>query len=191
MKKVRQSKEQEAPQKVRNITKEVAAFAFEQAEKKLDKQMETFDKVTNRNTTVLRWLLIAICSLMGILASQTYGAEKNPIVLWLSIYGLSALIVIAIFLVVTGLFNKDMITSGSGPGVLLSSGRQEDMTQDGREDKLYALQEFHLETLQNSILFNRETLSKVIWAYRRTVIAIVVATVIGAIGLVLMLCLIS
>lgn len=166
----------------RNITKEVAAFAYEQAEKKLDKQMETFDKVTGRNTTVLRWLLIGICSLAGVVASSLSQKDPNALVLWLSIYGLVSFLVIAVVLVVTGLFNKNMYTSGGGPSILLFKERLDEISRDGREDKLYALQEFHLSYLDSAISDNAKTNQRVVAAYRRAVIMIVITVIVGVLG---------
>ena len=165
----------------RNLTKEVVDFAFEQAEKKLDKQMESFDKVVGRNTTILRWLLIGICSLLGVIVSVVSSPCPNHLILWMSIYGLAAMLLTAIVLVLTGLFNKNMSSSGAGPSTLLYKGRQDDMTRDGREDKLYALKEFHLEYLDVMINDNRKEHQKVVRAYRRAVIMIVSEVCLGII----------
>lgn len=167
------------PENQRNLTKEVVDFAFEQAEKRLDKQMESFDKVVGRNITILRWLLIGVCSLLGVIVADVSSPSPNMLVLWMSIYGLAAMLLTAVVLVLTGLFNKNMSTSGSGPSTLLYKGRLEDMTQDGREDKLYALKEFHLEYLDSIINDNRTVHKKVVRAYRRAVIMIVVEVCFG------------
>lgn len=165
----------------RNLTKEVVDFAYEQAEKKLDKQMESFNRAVGRNITVLRWLIIGICSLLGVIVTAVSKPHPNSLVLWMSIYGLAAMLVTAIVLVLTGLFNKNMYTSGAGPSTLLYKGRLDDMTRDGREDKLYALKEFHLEYLDEIITDNHTEHQKVVKAYRRTVIMIVTEVCLGVI----------
>lgn len=173
--------------RTRNLTKEVVDFAYEQAEKKLDKQMDSFDKVVGRNITILRWLLIGVCSLLGVIVAAVAKPFPNRLVLWMSSYGLAAMLVTAIVLVLTGLFNKNMSTSGAGPSTLLYKGRLDDMTRDGREDKLYALKEFHLEYLDAIIKDNRTEHQKVIRAYRRAVIMIVAWVCLGLILLAILL----
>lgn len=171
----------------RNLTKEVVDFAYEQAEKKLDKQIESFDKVVGRNITILRWLIIGICSLLGVIVATVSKPFPNLLVLCMSIYGLAAMLITALVLVLTGLFNKNMYTSGAGPSTLLNKGRQDDMTRDGREDKLYALKEFHLEYLDKIIIDNHTEHQKVVKAYRRAVIMIVTEVCLGIILFVILL----
>ena len=145
----------------------------------MDKQIESFERVVGRNITILRWLLIGVCSLLGVIVALVSAPSPNPLVLWMSIYGLVAMLVTAIVLVLTGLFNKNMSSSGSGPSTLLYKGRMEDMTRDGREDKLYALKEFHLEYMDTAINDNRKQHQKVVKAYRRAVIMIVSEVCLG------------
>ncbi len=171
----------------RNFTKEVVDFAFDQAEKRLDKQVETFNRVVGRNTAILRWLLIGLCSLLGVLVSEVSRPSTNQILLWMTLYGIGAMLVTAVVLVLTGLFNKKLTSSGAGPSTILSKGRQNDMTRDGREDKLYALKEFHLEWLERAINDNEDEHRKVVKAYRRAVIMVTSEVVIGIILLVILL----
>ena len=171
----------------RNFTKEVVDFAFEQAEKRLDKQMEAFNRVVGRNTAILRWLLIGLCSLLGVLVSEVSRPSANQILLWMTIYGIVAMLSTAVILVLTGLFKKNMCSSGAGPSTILSKEHQDDMTRDGREDKLYALKEFHLEYLEKAINYNDEEHRKVLKAYRRAVIMVVSEVVVGIILLLILL----
>ena len=75
-----------------------------------------------------------------------------------------------------------MYTSGGGPSILLFKERLDEISRDGREDKLYALQEFHLSYLDSAISDNAKTNQRVVAAYRRAVIMIVITVIVGVLG---------
>ena len=151
--------------------------------------VEAGDGIRNRCTVFLGWILAALASISGFLIFRMSGNDNQAIsddpLIIMAIYGVSACLVISIWLVLTTQKGFKVFGPGARPSNPIRSSVLDSLKSLSPQDKYKYILGWYLENIEFQYNANVNLIRKLMIFYRITLFAILIA-IIGAI--VLFLC---
>ena len=166
--------------RVPTIAPELIEIAYDEGKVALDKQNERFNKIWNNTNTIIGWLLGAVIALAGITVSQLAASQRNPFILWMSLYGLVATLAPMLVLMLKAIYKRRFYSSGDTPAHILREEMIEHLNHPGAiNEKVRYFKGWYLAELQFKYLRNKEELNRSI-RYYRIAIQLIVLGIAGA-----------